>query len=117
MEHPPRFVASGEPFPEPWDADLAARLVGAYALVGTVFVSASGERVAQYHGRIVSADPSAGIEIACEGRFAGETLVLPPATGWFGPARSGEYRLKTTGEVVVDPDVLSTWRIEDAAGD
>lgn len=112
MERPPRFVPGDEPFPEPWDADLAERLVGQYALVGMAWAADGEERVAQYHGRIRSADRDAGIEIVCEGRFAGETLVLPPATGWFGSARPGEYRLKTTGEVVVNPDVLTTWRIE-----
>jgi hypothetical protein len=29
----------------------------------------------------------------------------------FQPAPPGEYRLKSTGEIVVDPDLLSTWTI------
>lgn len=109
---PPRFVPSGEPFPEPWNAEAAEFLVGKYVLIGVAFVSPDGETPGQYHGRVVSADPTQGISVACEGAFAGETLVLPPATSWFGHAQPGEYRLKTTGETVVNPDVLSTWRIE-----
>lgn len=113
MERPPRFVPSDEPFPEPWNAEAAEWLVGKYVLIGVAYVSPKGERVGQYHGRIASADPKAGITVECAGACAGDTLVLPPATSWFGHAEPGEYKLKTTGETVVDPDVLSTWRIEE----
>jgi hypothetical protein len=113
LERPPRFVPSGEPFPEPWNAEAAEWLIGKYVLIGVAYVSPEGERAGQYHGRIVSADPKAGIAVECEGACKGDTLVLPPATGWFGHAQPGEYQLKTTGETVVNPDVLSTWRIEE----
>lgn len=113
MEGPPRFVPSpGAEFPEPWDQAAADWLVGKYALVGIAFVGRDGERSGQYHGRIVSADPQAGITIECEGGSKGETLVMPPATGWFGHAHPGENKLKATGEVVINPDVVTTWRIE-----
>ncbi|GLK80480.1 hypothetical protein [Methylopila turkensis] len=108
---PPRFVPSGDPFPEPWDEEAGAWLVGKYALVGVIFADGDGERLGQYHGRIVSADPADGIAIACEGDCAGDSLVMPPTLGWFGAAQPGEYRLRATGELVVNPDVLSSWRI------
>jgi hypothetical protein len=34
----------------------------------------------------------------------GEIFTLPPAPEAYEPAPPGEYRLKTTGEVVVNPD-------------
>ena len=112
MQPPPSFVPSEKPGEEPWDDDEAEWLLGQYALIGVTWAYNDGETVGQYHGRIVSADRVNGIAIMCEGRWEGEMLVLPPATGWFEPANPGEYRLRSTGETVTDPDVLSTWRIE-----
>ncbi len=34
---------------------------------------------------------------------------LPPDVRTFEEARPGEYRLRSTGEIVVDPDFTSTW--------
>jgi hypothetical protein len=31
--------------------------------------------------------------------------------GAFQPANSGEYRLRSTDEIIKDPDVLATWPI------
>ncbi|GAB5895435.1 hypothetical protein [Mycolicibacterium mageritense] len=45
------------------------------------------------------------IEIESPG---GETFTLPPAPESFSPAPPGEYRLRSTGEVVTDPDYLAT---------
>jgi len=38
-------------------------------------------------------------------------MTLPPMTGAFHAANSGEYRLRSTGEIIKDPDVLTTWSI------
>lgn len=111
MRPPPSFTSTDGQSAEPFDDKQAERLVGQYALVGVVWVSGDREISGEYHGRIVTADRDAGIVVACEGRWKGKTLVLPPAPGWFDAARRGEYRLRSTGEVVTDPDVVSTWRI------
>ncbi|MGB7589031.1 MAG: hypothetical protein WBM00_10020 [Solirubrobacterales bacterium] len=42
----------------------------------------------------------------------GDLEWLPPDLRAFKPAEPGEYTLRPTGEVVVDPDFLSTWIAE-----
>ena len=61
-------------------------------------------------GRVASADRS-GIAIRLDGQRAGEIFNLPPDLRSFERASPGEYRLKSTGEMVVDPDYLCTWTI------
>jgi hypothetical protein len=50
----------------------------------------------------------------------GEIFTLPPAPEAYEPAPPGEYRLKTTGEVVVNPDftcVMTVHLAQNPAGD
>jgi hypothetical protein len=110
----PSWTSKQAAEPEDWDQDEADWLVGQYALVGITWVAADGETVktqGQYHGRIVAADKSDGFKIECEGACAGQTMSLPPDTNVFSPADPGEYKLRSTGEVVKDPDVLASWTI------
>ena len=89
-------------------------LVGKTILAGITFLPADGETVksqGQYHGKIVRADRKSGIAIECEGVWSGKTMTLPPVISAFRPADPGEYRLRSTGEVIKDPDVLTTWSI------
>ena len=41
----------------------------------------------------------------------GEIFTLPPDPRAYVPAPPGEYRLKATGEVVVDPDFTCTFDV------
>ncbi len=118
-------MRSDQPRPEPgddltvWNEDDANWLVGKYALVGITHVAADGHTVRgqdQYHGRIESADQEKGIEMACEGEWAGQKIVLPPDLAAFCRAEPGAYRLKSSSEVVIDPDVLASWSIVEPAG-
>jgi hypothetical protein len=100
--------------PPEWDQSEADWLVGKTILVGIVFVAADGTTVksqGRYHGKIVRAECNHGIVIACEGVWSGRTMTLPPYISAFHPADPGEYRLRSTGEVVKNPDVLTTWSI------
>ena len=104
--------------PTVWNQDDADWLVGKYALVGIVHVAADGATVTaqdQYHGRIESADQEKGFELACEGEWAGQTMTLPPDLAAFRRAEPGEYRLKSSADVVIDPDVLASWSIVEPA--
>ncbi len=113
MQPPPSFAPdAASPADEAWDEDKARWLVGKYALVGVAWVGPEGERSEQYHGRITSAEQGVGISVACEGVWKGETFVIPPATDFLAPAQPGEYKLRSTGETVKNPDVLTTWRID-----
>ena len=36
---------------------------------------------------------------------------LPPDLSYLAPAAPGEYRLRSTGEVIIDPDYMTIWRV------
>lgn len=85
--------------------------IGKHLLVGLTYLDHNDEvtRQVQLHGKIT--------RIADDGIFLepanGEGEVwLPPALEWLKPAPPGEYQLRATGEVVVDPDYLSTWTVK-----
>lgn len=97
---------------EEYDEELAASFVGKYVLVGITYVDPAEQPIAQeqIHGRILRIDPVEGVVIARCG--SGEEFKLPPDLGSFKVAPPGEYRLRSTGEVVVDPDLTCTWVIK-----
>lgn len=106
--------------PPAWDEGLAAYAPGKYVLIGITYLDVHGEvsRLDQMHGVIESADAHAGFTVALKGARTGETYKLPPDPRGFQPAPPGEYRLHESGELIVDPDLFSTWTLyEAAAGD
>ena len=98
--------------PPAWDDAFAERLVGASVIIGLTRILPDGARLEQFFGVISQATREQGIAIELDGSRAGETYWLPPDQRGFEPAPAGEYRLRSTGEVVIDPDFLSTWTIE-----
>lgn len=95
-----------------WDQDDADWLIGKYVLAGITWMAADGQTVtdqSQYHGRVVAVSEKDGVRIACEGQRAGEFMTLPPDLRAFQLADPGEYRLRSTGEVVTNPDVVTSW--------
>lgn len=111
---PPPDAASGEP---QWDQDDADFLIGKYVLVGITPQAADGTITSQeqFHGRVTKAEQTVGITIACEGARAGETFVLPPDPKSFQLARAGRYALRSTGEVIENSDVTTSWTIQQPA--
>jgi hypothetical protein len=100
-----------------WNEDRASALVGKYALIGLTFVDQDENVISQVqrHGRILEADASRGIAVrlvAHGQHWDGEMYRLPPDLSAFVDAPPGEYRLRSTGEVVVDPDVTASWTIK-----
>lgn len=91
-----------------------AELVGKYVLVGLTRRDMRGTMLGQeqLHGRVTIANPTEGLTLKLEGANAGRTFSLPPDLRSFKPADPGEYRLRSTGEVVHDPDFLATWVID-----
>lgn len=94
-----------------WDPKLAVDLIGKRVLVGITDLAPDGAAIGQrqFHGHAIRADRRVGIALRLAGARAGEEMVLPPDTRAFRPAAPGEYRLRATGEVVKDPDYLTTW--------
>ncbi|WP_298259632.1 hypothetical protein [Bradyrhizobium sp.] len=101
--------------PPAWDQEDADGLVGQLMLAGITYVAADGKTVTsqvQCWGRITSANRE-GIVVLCEGKtWAGQTMTLPPHLPAFQAAKPGEYRLRSTGETVVDPDLTTSWTIK-----
>lgn len=97
----------------PFDEVRAASFVGKHVLVGVAYHDHKDKFLEQrqLHGIIVSADARQGFAIELRGQRSGETFWLPPDLRPFEAARPGEYRLRSTGEVVADPDLLCTWII------
>ena len=87
-------------------ADGLEALLGKRLLVGISYVKANGEvdEEVQFVGTVTSVDPLVAID-----RGDGRTFTLPPDPDAFERAAPGEYRLRSTGEVVIDPDFVSTW--------
>lgn len=92
----------------------AKDLIGRTVIVGLTYCDPDGSfsHQVQMHGEIESADPVEGVLVRLEGERDGETYLLPPQFEAFERARRGEYRLRETGEVIHDPDFLTTWTIE-----
>ena len=82
--------------------------------MGLTLVDPGGEliRQEQFVGQIISVSREHGIELDLFGDRGGEPYWLPPQLNAFEKARPGEYRLRSTGEVVVDPDLLSSWTVQ-----
>jgi len=94
----------------PWWGAKARSLLGQRLLLGVTVVDEGGDVVAQaqFHGRLVEADAREGFALELAD---GALAWLPPDLRGFERAAPGEYRLRSTGEVVVDPDLLASWTV------
>lgn len=94
MPEPGRIVGDGTSY------------VGKRLLVGLTYVDVNEEVIGQeqFQGRIIEAREG---EVIVERADTGERVSLPPI---LQEAKPGEYRLRSTGEVVIDPDYLATLR-------
>jgi hypothetical protein len=83
-------------------------ILGKHVLIGITRLDHAGEliRQEQHHGRVTSVGKSIHIQLS-----TGRDFQLPPDTRSFCRAPRGEYRLRSTGEIVVDPDFMTSWTI------
>ncbi|MDR1132001.1 MAG: hypothetical protein LBL15_06245 [Oscillospiraceae bacterium] len=94
-------------------------------LVGITFLENDGTFISmiQFSGKIISADNN-GIIISSENfksvinlipgvspEGSADTYLLPPDLSALRAAPKGEYLLKSTGEVVINPDLLTMWTV------
>ena len=91
--------------------EQAALLVGKRLLVGITHRNLEDEVVSheQFQGVIDRINLTDGLVVRLEG--SGEERALPPDLHRLEAARPGEYRLKSTGEVVKDPDYTVMWTL------
>ena len=91
-------------------------LLGKSVLVGITYVNDNDEVIDQveFHGRVESLDDDS-VHVKVAG--SGEDFTLPPDPSAFERAAPGNYRLRSTGEVVVDPDFTSSWTVSVADDD
>jgi len=92
------------------DEITSENIVGKTVLIGLTHEDKNGEIIEQeqFWGTITKVDESRGIIIS---KPTGEEFSLPPALHAFSVAPPGEYKLRSTGEIVVNPDLLSTWTV------
>lgn len=85
-------------------------MIGKHVLIGLTYLDNNDEviRKEQKHGLIVSADDE-GVNVRLS--KSREEIWLPPHREAYEEAAEGEYRLRATGEVVVDPDLLCKWTV------
>jgi hypothetical protein len=95
-----------------WDEAFAEDLVGAVVLVGLTRRTFFGLKQEQFHGVVLAASASDGITLRLEGKRKGETYQLPPDLRALHPASPGEYRLRSTGEVISNPDYVTSWTVD-----
>jgi hypothetical protein len=103
-----------QPFIPEWDQKIAETAIGKTILIGVTYMAADGVTImgqVQYHGIVVAVDTSIGVNVECRGEHVGKTLNLPPDLKVFAPAEPGHYRLRSSGEVVIDPDFATQWKM------
>jgi hypothetical protein len=91
-----------------FDEERARFGIGKRVLVGITNESREGKLVGQrqFVGVLTSVDAVKGLTLTLS---SGETYNLPPDLTTLEEAPPGEYRLRSTGEIVVDPDYTCTW--------
>ena len=96
--------------PREWfDDDFATALVGRTLLVGITQKDHTGKVIRRYQvfGVVSAAARDRGICV--KNADDGVETWFPPDTRHIIPAEPGEYRNRTTGEVVTDPDYTASW--------
>jgi hypothetical protein len=86
--------------------------IGRTLLLGVTYTGPDGElrRQEQLVGTIMVVDFDEGIVVSCEPD--GRTFVLPGDPAWVEKAPPAEYRLRSTGQVVTNPDYLAKGTIQ-----
>lgn len=85
------------------------QLIGKTIIIGITRVDANDELIEQIqmHG-VISEITAKNISIRLS---TGKDYNLPPDCSSIKKAPPGEYRFRSTGETVVNPDYMTTWTI------
>ena len=92
-----------------FDQKAATSFLGKHLLVGVTYLDDQEKFLEQkqFHGTIVRVNEHEGIVVSLNN--SREEFKLPPDLGSLKEAEPGEYKLRSTGEVVVDPDLITSW--------
>ena len=84
-------------------------LMGKVLLIGLSYYTHDNVFIEQrqYWGTVIESNHNS----ICIKQKNGELFRLPPDLSSTKPAPSGEYRLCSTGEIVINPDFLATWTV------
>jgi hypothetical protein len=93
------------------DQSLALSYIGRHLLIGVTYLDHNDTVIEQkqFHGRIVRINETEGIVVQLAN--SGSEFKVPPDLRGIEKALKGEYRLRSSGEVVVDPDLIANWPI------
>lgn len=88
------------------DKNIAKEMLGKVVLVGITTMNRDDQALSQnqYFGTILRIGEDEGV-IILRGD-TGEEMWLPPALEYYEAANPGEYHLRSTGQVVVNPDYV-----------
>ena len=86
-------------------------IIGKSLLAGLSYYNAAGDltRQEEVFGHIIEASPETGIVVT---KKDGAVFRFPPAIGWLHHAQPGKYTLKSTGDIVENPDFTVTFDIK-----
>jgi len=96
-----------------FDAAAMNTFVGKYMLIAVTYVDGSGQEESsiQMHGTVESVSEQ-GITISLKGEREGESWTMPANVNAISPAVPGRYQLPETGEIVENPDFITTWMVQ-----
>lgn len=93
------------------DQQRAATMLNKHLLVAISYLNSddSIRAVEQYHGPILRINNKEGLVFMRMDN--GKEMSLPPDLDAYEVAEEGEYGLKSTGEVISNPDLIAAWSI------
>lgn len=89
---------------------MAWNIYGKTILVGLTYLDSMGNVIErrQMRGEVIRVNPKEGVVLRLDD---GAEYALPPDFRPIREAKPGEYRLRSTGEVVLDPDYVATYTV------
>ena len=89
----------------------AAQMINKHIIVGITFKDHDGTFLEQkqMHGHIIRINEKEGIVIKLHN--SDTEYKLPPFLDSVQVAPEGEYRFNSTGEIVINPDFMTSWTI------